>query len=520
MSLWICSGLLGSWLLASAGIDAPRHWEPAPEVTGLRGASAVAIDVRSGRVAVGDRGGVRLFLPGVPAARVLRRGPVHDLAFGADGALHAATARGLFRIPARGDAVRVGLGPTGEATALRVAAAAGWVVAAGPRGLFVARDGAPFERPAAGVGRGAVPVVALARAADAEPPWLWWVERGALRRGRLAAGAPPRVLDAERFALPSGELAKAPREIVLGASGASVAVVAERRTALLRGRGFEVLSPPWPAGARAVRARATPVGVWVATSRGLVFGPGWGGPWRRAASPAGDGEAAAIAAAETGVWVAGTRGLLRARSERAPSAAPGGVFAARLRSEPTIQEVQAAVVRHQDLTGRRMRDLARRVGRRGWLPELVVRGAYGDLQRARVDRDQVVFSSGSLHDLLDEQSDHDRDWEAALELRWELGDVVYHPESIDVSRESREWVELRDEVLDEVNQLYFERRRVLLELAGVAPDSPEAARHRVRADELAAGLDAWTGGWFGARAPSLSVPGIPSPPPPEENHSP
>jgi hypothetical protein len=153
-----------------------------------------------------------------------------------------------------------------------------------------------------------------------------------------------------------------------------------------------------------------------------------------------------------------------------------------------------------------MRELARGVRRRGWLPDLTLRGAYGDLRSARIDEDEVVFSSGLRHELLDTQSDHDRDWEASLALTWELGDVMYHAESIDVAKESREWVELRDEVLDEVNQLYFERRRVLLELAGSPAQSPESARHRLRADELAAGLDAWTGGWFGSRSPSLSRP--------------
>jgi hypothetical protein len=83
--------------------------------------------------------------------------------------------------------------------------------------------------------------------------------------------------------------------------------------------------------------------------------------------------------------------------------------------------------------------------------------------------------------------------------------VVYHPESVDVSREMRELVELRDDVLDEIHHLYFERRRVLLELLALPAGQPlEAARLRLRADELAAGIDAWTGGWFGRHAVRLA----------------
>ena len=74
-----------------------------------------------------------------------------------------------------------------------------------------------------------------------------------------------------------------------------------------------------------------------------------------------------------------------------------------------------------------------------------------------------------------------------------------------VSKEAREVIELRDDVLDEVTQLYFERRRALLTLAS-DPSLPavEAARLRLRADELGSGLDAWTGGWW-SRAASASA---------------
>ena len=57
----------------------------------------------------------------------------------------------------------------------------------------------------------------------------------------------------------------------------------------------------------------------------------------------------------------------------------------------------------------------------------------------------------------------------------------------------------------EVTQLYFERRRVLLALRIGPADDAELARLRLRADELAAGLDAWTGGWF-ARALAAAGP--------------
>ena len=93
-------------------------------------------------------------------------------------------------------------------------------------------------------------------------------------------------------------------------------------------------------------------------------------------------------------------------------------------------------------------------------------------------------------------------------MTWELGAVAFDEDAIDLSREHRQVVSLRDNVLDEINQLYFERRGLLERLrAAGAADDPERARMALRAAELAAGLDAWTGGWFTAQlAPAFPTP--------------
>ena len=143
------------------------------------------------------------------------------------------------------------------------------------------------------------------------------------------------------------------------------------------------------------------------------------------------------------------------------------------------------------------------VRRRGWLPQVALRlGA--DRRRFHSDESDEVFTSGALHRLRDSDLDHTRSYEAALTLSWDLGDTAFHPEEIDVSKEAREIIELRDDVLDEVNQLYFERVRVLLELEAALHDGSGPGRQRARAEELAAGLDAWTGGWFGRQLDSRS----------------
>ena len=95
---------------------------------------------------------------------------------------------------------------------------------------------------------------------------------------------------------------------------------------------------------------------------------------------------------------------------------------------------------------------------------------------------------------------HRRDWDAGISLTWDLGDIAYNPEAIDLSREARQLISLRDDVLDQINQAYFERQALLRALeaepAEVEHSEAERFKLRLRADELAAGLDGWTGGWF------------------------
>ena len=154
--------------------------------------------------------------------------------------------------------------------------------------------------------------------------------------------------------------------------------------------------------------------------------------------------------------------------------------------------------------------------RRGWLPRFEIRGSYGGWDSWRRDHDEA-FTYGAARLFLDREDGRNRDFGASTALVWDLGDLAYHPESLDVSKEAREIIELRDDVLDEVTQLYFERRRALQEFDSDASlPAAEAARLRLRADELGSGLDAWTGGWW-SRALSTPAPHSPRDTP-EENH--
>ncbi len=308
---------------------------------------------------------------------------------------------------------------------------------------------------------------------------------------------------------------EAPVDLLFGAGGADAVVVFPSSFAVRADPGgrWEAVRPALPPDARARRLHEAHGFLWLATDRGLLFARSLVGPWGRAAKPAGSADVRAIASDGDTLYVAAGEHVLAAEPGSRPGAEPsplarrvppdrGGAPAAplaRLRTpegDPPIEQVHRAALAYLDLRSERVAALRTGVARRGWLPLVSLRLARAHDRDDSRDLDEA-FTSGALRRLTDRTRSEARDFEASLTLSWDLGDVAYHPEQIDVSREAREVIKLRDDVLDEVTQLYFERRRVLVELAARPAAPPEEElRLRLRAAELAAGIDAWTGGWF------------------------
>jgi len=80
---------------------------------------------------------------------------------------------------------------------------------------------------------------------------------------------------------------------------------------------------------------------------------------------------------------------------------------------------------------------------------------------------------------------------------WDLDKLVMSSERIRIINEAQDIVKLRDKVLTEVTRLYFERRRVQVELLLKPPgDLHSLAKEQLRLMELTANIDALTGGGF------------------------
>jgi hypothetical protein len=452
---------------------------------------ALALDAAGSRLALGGERSVRIV--GAERSHELVRAGVRDLAFLPDGALLVATDDGVYRVDPDGRETRETLGPGETRLVARIASGAGGFAAAATEAGVVLRDRAGRWERRAELPRAAATLVALrARGDDVE---IWSVVAGELWISAFPAAAPERSLDATRVVLPESGSAALPVDVAFDLPEAEVALVAANGFAVRAPDGaWRMLRPSWPPGAQPLRLAVARGQRALATDVGLLLAPELAGPWQRAASPAGSDPTLAIAAQGHELVVATHLAVLRADGEDLPLPSPRPP-APPPPVGPDILAVQRAALEYLQLDPEVANSLRARAKRSAWLPLVSVRVGHERGEDEGHGRDQS-FVSGGLRNYYDSDHGHSDDFNVDLTLAWNLGETVFNPDEIDVSRELRSVIALRDDVLDEVTQLYFERRRALDRLALVPPSEPEAEALRLRSAELAAGIDAWTGGWF------------------------
>lgn len=168
--------------------------------------------------------------------------------------------------------------------------------------------------------------------------------------------------------------------------------------------------------------------------------------------------------------------------------------------EPDVRDVHRWAEQLAHASPERLQAALRRTRRAAALPTVWV--GY----RLTNDRDQdlrYVAADGvtDQHDDhllgLPEEEAFGRQGQLTLQARWDLDELLVSPEHLRMLDEAGDATKRRQEVLVEVNRLYFERRRLqVTELLEPTPDTASRARRALRIAELTANLDALTDGRF------------------------
>lgn len=230
---------------------------------------------------------------------------------------------------------------------------------------------------------------------------------------------------------------------------------------------------------------ASPPALYAATRRGVARYDAASQRWHLITEGRATTRAHQLAAAPDGVWAATDQGLYRLQpgplpDSPMPPAAPSA-------AEPTIAQVREAAIRYAEVHPDKIAGWRRQARYRAALPHLSI-SADTNLTDFR------HWDSGANPDAL-LRGERDIDWSTTL--TWELGDLVWSSDQTSIDVRSKLMVQLRNDIVDEVTRLYFERRRLRLQLAAHPVRAPEElAIQQLRLEELTALLDGLTGGWF------------------------
>lgn len=147
-------------------------------------------------------------------------------------------------------------------------------------------------------------------------------------------------------------------------------------------------------------------------------------------------------------------------------------------NEPSIQEVQQMAIQYCEVSDQKIKDWRRRANVKAFMPEV------------SLGYDTNIWGSSSGACFVGPKT-----WD--VNLSWDLSELVYSSDQTSIDTRSKLMVQLRNDILSEVTRIYFERRKLQMELNTKKDiNSQEELDKKLRLEELTALLDRLTGGQF------------------------
>ncbi len=157
-----------------------------------------------------------------------------------------------------------------------------------------------------------------------------------------------------------------------------------------------------------------------------------------------------------------------------------------LQKEPSIGEIQIEAMRYNEVHPEKTKRWRNALKYRALLPNL------------DVDYDKTInYDSGA-----DRYYTGPYDW--GLSFSWDIGDLVWDTYQDDVDTRARLNTQLRLDILDDINRVYYERVRLLRDIITSNLSEDEVFKKKLRLQELTAVLDGYTGGYCSRRAEELN----------------
>ncbi len=165
------------------------------------------------------------------------------------------------------------------------------------------------------------------------------------------------------------------------------------------------------------------------------------------------------------------------------------ILAENFAAGPDIREVHRMAIEYAEVSPDKIAGWRKAAGLRGILPRLAVK--YDENYSDKVE----FYKSASTTYMVEGPRDRRDGW--GLTLTWDLADLIWNSSQTSIDVRSKLMVQLRDDILENVTRLYFERKRLVGETS-MGKNNADGKYHSAvaRIEELTAYLDAYTGGMF------------------------
>jgi photosystem II stability/assembly factor-like uncharacterized protein len=182
------------------------------------------------------------------------------------------------------------------------------------------------------------------------------------------------------------------------------------------------------------------------------------------------------------LYAAGDKGLFKTSIAHFGNNNEKDVVVEYYKDEPKIQEVQQAAIKYaQVIDPERIENLRKQARLKAVLPDFSL--DYDETVTSYSNTNTTRFAVGPA------------EW--GVSLKWSLSDLIWSEQQRLIDSQVRLMVQLRDDILDEVTKIYFERLRVKMELDNLSiEDRKKRFEKELKLQELTASLDALTGGYF------------------------
>ncbi len=155
---------------------------------------------------------------------------------------------------------------------------------------------------------------------------------------------------------------------------------------------------------------------------------------------------------------------------------------------PSIKEVFRAAIRYNEIGPEKISRWRKQARLKAFLPTV------------KLDYDKTVTTAlGASYDRVQVGP---RDW--GISFSWEVADLLWGTDQTSIDTRSRLNTQLRIDILEDVNRIYFERKRLVSELNNPQVTPQQKQEKILRIEELTAALDYYTGGYFSRRLEEIS----------------